>query len=200
MLAVRVPSNYGRTPPTPETARQLGCDVPAWVKHGWVDFVAVSEFLFERGDLPIGLWKQAITTVPVYGGIECTKGGAEKNLTADEYRQAATQLLEQGADGVYLFNFFTSREEGAKAYEPPFEVLRDLGAPREIAPPHQWPRPQFTRRGGRLRPSLRVAILAPPFTGLCMSYRLPRTTHPCRGCDFLGIGLSEYFLGAKLIG
>ena len=37
-----------------ETARQLGCDVPAWVRNGWVDFVTVSEFLFERGDLPIG--------------------------------------------------------------------------------------------------------------------------------------------------
>ena len=126
VLAVRVPSNYGRTPPTPETARQLGCDVPAWVKHGWVDFVAVSEFLFERGDLPIGQWKQAVTTVPVYGGIECTKGGGQKNLTADEYRHAAAALKKAGADGTYLFNFFTSREEGEQAYEPPFAVLRDL--------------------------------------------------------------------------
>ncbi|MDP6722564.1 MAG: hypothetical protein QGF59_28130, partial [Pirellulaceae bacterium] len=127
VLSVRPPSNYGRTPPTPKTSRQLGCDVPAWVKHGWVDFVAVSEFLHERGDLPIGKWKQAITTAPVYGGIECTKGGGQKNLTADQYRHAATQLIKAGADGVYLFNFFTSREGGEKAYEPPFEVLRDLG-------------------------------------------------------------------------
>ncbi|MBC8352083.1 MAG: PKD domain-containing protein [Planctomycetes bacterium] len=126
VLSVRPPSNYGRTPPTPETARLLGCDVPAWVKQGWVDFVAVSEFLIERGDLPIGLWKQAITTAPVYGGIECTKGGGQKNLTADEYRHAATQLTKAGADGVYLFNFFTSREGGEAAYEPPFEVLSDL--------------------------------------------------------------------------
>ena len=128
VLAVRPPSNYGRAPPTPDTARLLGCDVPAWVKNGWVDFVAVSEFLIERGDLPVGLWKQAITTVPVYGGIECTKGSGQKNLTADEYRHAATQLIKTGADGVYLFNFFTSREEGEKAYEPPFDVLRDLGS------------------------------------------------------------------------
>jgi hypothetical protein len=128
VLAVRVPSNYGRTPPTPETARLLGCDVPAWVKHGWVDFVAVSEFLFERSDLPIGLWKQAITTIPVYGGTECTKGGGQKNLTADEYRHAATRLIKTGVDGVYLFNFFTSREGGVAAYEPPFDVLRDLGS------------------------------------------------------------------------
>jgi hypothetical protein len=127
VLGVRAPSNYGQTPPTPETARQIGCDAPAWVQNGWVDYVAVSEFLFERGDLPIEQWKQAIVTAPVYGGIECTRGGGKKNLTADEYRAAATNLLEAGADGVYLFNFFTSREGGADAYEPPFEVLRDLG-------------------------------------------------------------------------
>ena len=127
VLSVRPPSNYGRTPPTPETARQLGCDVPAWVKNGWVDFVGVSEFLHERGDLPLGQWKQAIPTVPVYGGIECTKGGGRKNLTATEYRHAASQLIKSGADGIYLFNFFTSREGGEQAYEPPFEVLRDLG-------------------------------------------------------------------------
>jgi len=126
ILAVRVPSNYGRRPPTPETARQLGCDIPGWVKHGWVDFVGVSEFLFERGDLPISTWKQLITTVPVYGGIECTKGSGQKNLTADEYLQAAKQLLAAGSDGVYLFNFFTSREGGETAYEPPFEVLHNL--------------------------------------------------------------------------
>ena len=126
VLSVRPPSNGGNPPPTPETAWQRGCDVPAWVTNGWVDFVAVSEFLFERGDLPIDQWKQAITTVPVYGDIECTRGGGQKNLTADEYRAAATQLLKKKADGIYLFNFFTSREEGEKAYEPPFEVLRDL--------------------------------------------------------------------------
>lgn len=131
VLAVRVPSNYGRTPPTPETARQIGCDVPAWVKQGWVDFVAVSEFLFERGDLPIGLWKQSIPTVPVYGGIECTKGSGQKNLSADEYRQAAAKLVKAGADGVYLFNFFTSREGGEASYEPPFDALRDL-VPKEV--------------------------------------------------------------------
>lgn len=126
VLSVRPPSNGGNPPPTPESARKRGCDVPAWVSNGWVDFVAVSEFLFERGDLPIDQWKQAITIVPIYGGIECTRGGGQQNLTADEYRTAATQLLKKKADGIYLFNFFTSREEGEKAYEPPFEVLRDL--------------------------------------------------------------------------
>lgn len=78
ILSVRPPSNYGRTPPTSATARQLGCDVPAWVQRGWVDFVAVSEFLHERGDLPVAQWKQAIPSVPIYGGIECTKAGPRR--------------------------------------------------------------------------------------------------------------------------
>jgi hypothetical protein len=129
ILAVRVPSNFGRTPPTPETAREIGCDVPGWVQRGWLDWVTVSEFLYERGDLPIGAWKGAIPAVPVYGGIECTRGSGKKNLSADEYRRAANELINAGADGVYLFNFFTSREAGENAYEPPFEVLRDLGVP-----------------------------------------------------------------------
>lgn len=128
VLAVRVPSNYGRTPPTPATARELGCDVVAWVKNRWVDFITVSEFLFTRYDLPIKPWKEAIREVPIYGGIECTEGGTkEQYLTPDKYRRAADLLKREGADGIYLFNFFTTREYGAEAWEPPFEVLRDLG-------------------------------------------------------------------------
>lgn len=37
-----------------------------------------------------------------------------------------TQLPKKKSDGIYLFKFFTSRVESEKAYEPPFDVLRDL--------------------------------------------------------------------------
>ncbi|MFO1002610.1 MAG: exo-alpha-sialidase [Planctomycetaceae bacterium] len=127
ILAVRVPSNFGSSPPTPESARKLGCDVSHWVTSGWVDFVTVSEFLYEPDDLPLDLWKQAIPSVPVYGGIECVRSGADRNLSADEYLTAAKKRIDGGADGIYLFNFFTSRENGENSYEPPFEVLSSLG-------------------------------------------------------------------------
>jgi Tol biopolymer transport system component len=134
VLGVRVPSNYGRTPPTPATCRALGCDPAAWAQKGWVDFVSVSEFLFERGDLPIAAWKEAIRDVPVYGGIECTRGGSrEQYLTPGDYLRAARRLREGGADGVYLFNFFTTREYGPDSSEPPFGVLRELGPLAEEA-------------------------------------------------------------------
>ena len=137
VLSVRPPSNFGNPPPTPETARQRGCDVPAWVANGWVDFVAVSEFLFERGDLPIAEWRRAITTVPVYGGIEVVWHGrpeGERALSADDYRRQARTLVEAGADGVYIFNMFTCRES-PPWNEPPFEVFRELGATKEIVAP-----------------------------------------------------------------
>ena len=147
-----VPSNYGRVAPTPATARQLGCDVQGWVEHGWVDFVTVSEFLFERDDLPIGAWKEVITTVPVYGGIECSKGSGQKNLTADEYRRAAAERVKAGADGIYLFNFFTSREGGESAYDPPFEVFGSLVQP--TVGPHDQP--------GLVRPGVEFKIFQFP--------------------------------------
>lgn len=132
ILTARVPSNYGSTPPTYETSLALGCDPVAWVENGWLDYLTVSEFLFERGDLPIASWKERVSGIPVYGGIECTAGPADDQvLTADQYRLAAYRLWEQGADGVYLFNFFTPREVGD---EPHFEVLADMG-PRDEPPP-----------------------------------------------------------------
>lgn len=127
VLAVRVPSNFGKTPPVPASSRELGCDVAEWTENGWVDFVIVSEFLFTRYDLSIRPWKDAIRKCPVYGGIECTEGGRKEDyLTAEKYRTEAVRLRNDGADGIYLFNFFTTREYGAESWEPPFEVLRDL--------------------------------------------------------------------------
>ena len=131
VLAVRIPSNYGRKLPTPETSRALGCDPAVWAKRGWIDFVTVSDFLFTRYDLPIRPWKDAIREVPVYGGIECAEGsGRDKVLTAEKYRKEGIRLMHEGADGLYLFNFFTTRENGKDSFEPPFEVLKDLGEAR----------------------------------------------------------------------
>jgi len=124
ILTARVPSNYGSTPPTYATSRAIGCDPVAWAENGWVDYLSVSEFLYEKGTLPIESWKALITKVPVYGGIEAVMPGGVY-LTPEQYRLAARNLWEKGADGIYLFNFFTPRESGN---EPPFEVLKDLGA------------------------------------------------------------------------
>ncbi len=126
VLAVRVPSNGGRTPPTPHSARTVGCDVPAWVAAGLVDHVTVSGFLPDRGDLPVEEWIGALPGVSLAFGIECSTGAGQGNLSAEEYHAAAAKLLGRGARGVSLLDCFTTRERGEEAVEPPFGVLGDL--------------------------------------------------------------------------
>jgi len=132
VLAIRIPSNYGRKLPTPETCRVLGCDPASWARKGWIDFITVSDFLYTHYDLPIKPWKALIHEVPIYGGIECAEGGGrEQALTSEKYRREAQRLREEGADGIYLFNFFTTREKGPESFEPPFQVFKDLGAVKQ---------------------------------------------------------------------
>ncbi len=45
--------------------------------------------------------------------------------SADAYRRQGRNLFKAGADGVYIFNMFTSRES-APWNEPPFGVLKNL--------------------------------------------------------------------------
>ncbi|MBL9138120.1 MAG: hypothetical protein JNK85_19790 [Verrucomicrobiales bacterium] len=134
LLALRPPSPYGRTPPTPDTARSLGCDVAAWAKEGWIDWVTVSEFLFVRYDLPLRAWKEQLPNLPIYGGIECAEGSAlDQCMTPARYRRAARHLWSEGAAGIYLFNFFTTREWTDAGFEPPWEVLTQIGSPASLA-------------------------------------------------------------------
>ena len=129
VLAARVPTSYDK-------CREIGCDPVAWANRGWIDFLTVSEFLFVRYDLPVKPWKERIQQIPIYGSIECTEGSSlEQCLTADKYRRAARHLWNDGADGTYLFNFFTTREWHHQSFEPPFEVLQDLGDPNRLGPP-----------------------------------------------------------------
>ncbi|MBM3845751.1 MAG: hypothetical protein FJ405_05625 [Verrucomicrobia bacterium] len=141
IVAARAPSNYGRQPPSPEASRAIGCDPAEWARQGWIDFLTISDFLFVRYDLAIRPWKKLIPQIPIYGGIECTEGsGLEQCMTPARYRRAARHLWQDGADGIYLFNFFTTREHGADAFEPPFEVLSQIGsvATLEKFPPAPW--------------------------------------------------------------
>lgn len=129
ILAVRVPTSY-------DYCLQNGLDPVEWANQGWIDFLTVSEFLFVRYDLPIAPWKKLIKNIPVYGSIECAEGNPfESCLTPDKYRRAARHLWADGADGVYLFNFFTTREWKEQGFEPPFEVLTELGDPTKLPAP-----------------------------------------------------------------
>ncbi len=130
VLAARVPTST-------EQAQELGEDAAHWAEQKWIDFVTVADFLFYRSDLPIAPWRQKIKNVPFYASIEGwtsdPSGKDDKgHPTADEYRRAALYLWKEGVDGIYLFNFFTPREDGPRAKEPPFEVLSELGDRKKL--------------------------------------------------------------------
>jgi GNAT superfamily N-acetyltransferase len=130
VLAARVPTSYRQ-------CRQIGLDPVVWAREGWIDFLTISEFLFTRYDLPVRPWKELIREVPIYGSVECEEGPAkEQYMTAEKYRRAARHLWQDGADGIYLFNFFASRvilalrpTFGDWGWEPCFELLKELGDP-----------------------------------------------------------------------
>ncbi len=132
VLSARVPSNYGSSPPSYRQSLKLGCDPVAWAKRGWIDFLTVSEFLFENYDLPIKPWKELIHEVPIYGGIEFAEGGAkEQHLTREKYQRAARHLWQEGADGIYVFNLFSYWTDTI-VWEPSLDVLQDLGDPKSV--------------------------------------------------------------------
>ncbi|MBI4605475.1 MAG: hypothetical protein HY721_26210 [Planctomycetes bacterium] len=110
---------------TPEACRTAGLDPAAWGREGLVDFVTASHFLHNDFPLPVAEHRRLLPTgLSLYASIEVEP-------SADAYRRIALRLWADGADGLMLFNFFTSREERPPA-EPPFEVLRELGGPERI--------------------------------------------------------------------
>lgn len=138
VLGIRVPSEYGQGTPTYEQALARGCDPGAWSRDGWVDFVTVSEWLFTAETLDLGAWKARMPGVPVYAGIQPEtqpspdESRCEYCLGGAGYRRVARERWADGADGIYLFNFFTTRE-WKQPLEPPFSVLTELGDPRTLA-------------------------------------------------------------------
>lgn len=126
-----------RVPTSTDQARDLGEDAVYWADQKWIDFLTVAEFLYIKHNLPVAPWRKQIKNIPLYGSIEAwtpdPNGKDEKgHPTPDEYRREALHLWKEGMDGIYLFNFFTPREDGPRATEPAFFLLGELGDPKKL--------------------------------------------------------------------
>lgn len=132
VLAARPAADTDQSPPTYAKSVARGCDPAAWAREGWVDFLTVSEFLFTVPSLDLPAWRQHVKDVPIYAAIQpewkpsASERRCEFGLGADGYRRVARERWANGADGIYLFNFFTARE-WAEPIEPPFEALSEIG-------------------------------------------------------------------------
>lgn len=145
VLSARVPSDQGQGTPTHAQSVARGCDPAGWAAAGWIDFLAVSEWLFTADTLGLGEWRRRVPGIPLYAGIQPewrpSPGGprCEHCLGAAGYRKAARERWADGADGIYLFNFFTPRE-WPEPLEPPWEVLAEIGsrATLDAVPTGPW--------------------------------------------------------------
>ena len=118
-----------RVLPTIEKSRSVGLDPITWAREELIDFLTVSRFLHNtEGPLDVKGYRTELSNTPIYGCIEAGMASGE-HASPTDYRREARQLWKDGADGIYLFNFFTFRAAGE---EIPFFLLNELGDPATI--------------------------------------------------------------------
>lgn len=101
LLAVRVPV-------TVEGALDKGLDVKQWADEGLIDFVTIG--VHWRGDtgIPVARFRKEFghNEIPLYASID-DGGYLPREFYSDGmYRGMASHILGEGADGVYLFNYY----------------------------------------------------------------------------------------------
>ena len=125
LLSVRVMS-------TPKQALAIGLDPMTWAREGLIDIVSAGHMLRPTSAVAIPEYRSALpASVPLYGSIDLH--GSDASTRTAEYRRMARQFSKDKADGVLVFNFFTTREEGR---EPDWAVLKELGH-LDTIPPEQ---------------------------------------------------------------
>jgi hypothetical protein len=93
-----------------------GFDAAAWAKEGLADAIVVTP-RWESNDsaMPLRQWRAALrgSDVKLYAGLEILTNRADDAAytTARVARGYAAQYLSEGADAIYLFNYFQNPNE-----------------------------------------------------------------------------------------
>ncbi len=132
-----------RIPWTPERALAAGFDLVRWQNAGWLDFINVSTHFRTTAEADMRGFRRALPGAHLLGELHFCSGaahgpvsgiGGTRKTTREIYRTTAGSYLEQGADGVSLFNFCYVRDHHfndprLRCYitpEPPFDVLKGI--------------------------------------------------------------------------
>ena len=128
-----------RVPPRLAECRQIGLDVPTWVRNDWVDMVIAMAAGYLDMDADVASFVELAkgTKCAVAGGLEYYVRGYKepdrKGITwasIDMLRAGAASIWAQGAASVYLFNYdchgpFPFRGEKRQA-------IREIGDPSKL--------------------------------------------------------------------
>ncbi len=95
-----------------DQCKVFGFDARTWAQENLVDSITVTpRFSTCDSDMDIRAWKETLPNIEIYAGIEtlvrpdgtCVDGAV---AGASVTRGYAAEYLSEGADGIYLFNYF----------------------------------------------------------------------------------------------
>ena len=135
---------YVRVPSTLAGCVKVGLDPINWAQNGYIDGIIVGKWLRQSPELDISDFKRGAPGTPVYAsldyilswpgyGAQPTPAG-HRLATRESYRGISSALYAKGADGIYLFNMYSTRtDNNPSSYVEPFDVLAQLGSPTLLA-------------------------------------------------------------------
>ena len=148
LIAVRAPDSVG-------ASRSLGLDLERWLREDLMDILI-------GGEMQLSPWEETVAlghkyNVPVYPcirpAIESRRGVAS---TSESYRAMAMNIWNSGADGVYTFNMFKTRDRLYRELGDP-ETLQKLDKVYRLNPVGFSMAQQYFN----VDPFLRVPVLSP---------------------------------------
>ncbi|MCP4645005.1 MAG: family 10 glycosylhydrolase [bacterium] len=159
-----------RVPSDPQHALGLGLDGITWAKRGLIDILVPTPFWFTTNtDMPIELWREllgpATEHVALAPGIEVrvhnrfVHAGPTYNDLESSRGQVAS-LIDQGADHVYLFNFFLPTPAPEPVWTPD-EFLEFLNDGAQLDVILAKPRRHIVTYDDAVPPGVPVACLLP---------------------------------------
>jgi len=193
-----------RVPAEPQSAWDLGYDVPAWCAEGHVDQVVISGFGgVANFDYPVALWRQLlgkdVRLLALTEGIGVPYPAFGTPVAhEDVWRGNAAAALHRGVDGLYLFNacYMETHEPDRSQFHG---LLRAIGSLRTLA---RHPRravvtyPQMYAAGTSARTVLPIPLI-PNAVGAdlgrmeqCISVRVITGPTPRAGRAILYLGFS----------
>lgn len=118
-----------------EQNRIFGFDAAAMIEEKLIDSLSVApRWATNDSHMPIAAWRSAFPDFPIYAGVT--------DLTILQFADAgiaagyAASFLSQGADKIYLYNFFTSPDSPKADYARLHRICGDLttliGSPRRM--------------------------------------------------------------------
>jgi hypothetical protein len=126
-----------RVPETPDIARAVGIDLPAWIRQARLDYIVPSGYHSTNFNIPVGQFKAICqaTDCAVYPSLFPNVANVTKSVRAyqtEVYAAAAQTYYGGGADGVQVFNHF---HPSCKVIGLPFnaEALNVIASPQAVA-------------------------------------------------------------------